>query len=141
MSEHRQALLEPGEWRPLPTASWLTKPFWDAAAEGKLVVQRCADCGQFIFRPQYACTTCLSTNVAWVESSAQGTVHSFSVVKRPAFPELPDVYVVVVVEMAEGWYMMSNLINCPESAARIGMTVRIAFRDCGGMSLPFVEPV
>lgn len=135
-----EAMLVPGVWRPLPTASWLTKPFWDAAKHGKLIVQRCTDCQRFVFRPQYACIGCLSTNLDWTESSGTGSVNSYSVVSRPAYPELPVPYAVVTVELDEGWFMMSNLIGCKVNDVQIGMRVRATFRDCGGMSLPFVEP-
>jgi uncharacterized protein len=121
-------------------ASWLTEPFWDAAKQGQLIVQRCRECGLYVFRPQYACTRCLSTALEWEVSSGTGSVHSFSIVKRPAYPELPVPYAVVVVEIDEGWFMMSNLINCTVDDVRIDMRVRVAFRDCGGMTLPFVEP-
>lgn len=121
-------------------ASWLTEPFWDAAEQGRLIVQRCRQCGLYVFRPQYACTRCLSTDLEWVASSGTGSVHSFSIVTRPAYPELPVPYAVVVVEIDEGWFMMSNLINGTVDDVRIDRRVRVAFRDCGGMTLPFVEP-
>jgi uncharacterized protein len=139
-AEGSDALLVPGGWRPLPTPSWLTAPFWAAAGEGRLIVQRCTECAAYVFRPQYACTRCLSTDLEWVDSSGTGTLHSFSIVKRPAYPELPEPYVVIVVQMDEGWSMMSNLIDCSVADVRIGMALRVAFRDVGGMSLPFMGP-
>jgi uncharacterized protein len=132
--------LEAGDWRPAVAVTWLTKPFWDAAAEGRLVVQRCAECGLHVFRPQIACTRCLSTSLEWTEATGRGVVNSFSIVRRPAYPELPSVYAVVAAEMEEGWYMMSNLIHCHDADVRIGMQVQTCFVEISGTSLPFVEP-
>jgi hypothetical protein len=133
-------MLVAGAWRPVPVPTWLTEPFWQAAREGRLLVQRCAACGTYVFRPQYACTTCLSTELEWEQSAGTGTLHSFSVVRRPAYPELPVPYVVVNVEMDEGWFMMSNLIGCTVDEVAIGLRVAVSFQECNGLSLPFVRP-
>ena len=76
-------MLLPTPGRPLPEPSWLTRPFWDAAAEGRLIVQQCLDCRSYIFRPEAACKKCLSENWNWTESTGTGTVHSFSIIMRP----------------------------------------------------------
>ena len=34
---------------PAPTVYPDAKPFWDAAAEGRLLVKRCRDCGEHLF--------------------------------------------------------------------------------------------
>ena len=134
------ALLEPGAWRPVPEPSWLSEPFWEAAAGGRLVVQRCDDCGAYVFRPEFACTTCFSERLTWTEATGRGTVHSYSTVWRAAFPELEAPYVVVSVEMAEGWYMMSNLVGCTLDDVRIDLPVRVRFVEYDRRHLPFVEP-
>ena len=42
-------------------------------APGVLRVQRCADCGAFVFIPQPVCTSCFGDDLAWVETSGRGT--------------------------------------------------------------------
>ena len=37
---------------PAPSVSAETKPYWDAAAKGKLLVKKCAACGQFHHYPR-----------------------------------------------------------------------------------------
>lgn len=133
-------ILEPGSWRPSVTPTWLTQPFWEAARLGRLIVQRCEPCHTYVFRPQYACTRCTSTELRWVEASGHGVLNSFSVVRRPAYPDLPQVYVVVVVEMEEGWSMMSNLVGCDVESVHIGQEVHAEFFDFDGVSLPFMVP-
>lgn len=103
-------------------------------------MQRCTDCGLYIFRPQFACTNCLSTSLEWRESTGNGVINSYSIVRRPAYPDLPEIYAVVAVEMQEGWYMMSNLIDCDIGDVRIGLRVAVKFVEVGGTTLPFVVP-
>ena len=134
------AHLEAGNWRPLPSPTWLSRPFWDACAEGRLIVQQCKECGKHIFRPQFACTQCFSTDLHWVQASGKGFLHSYSTVRRPAFPELPSIYVVAAVRMEEDWFMMSNLIDCSVDEVRVEMPLEVAFKSFGELTLPFVKP-
>ena len=68
---------------PLPRPTALSAPHWDGCREGRLMVQRCGDCGACVFIPQHCCTACLSPALDWVQSSGKGTVYSFTVVHRP----------------------------------------------------------
>jgi hypothetical protein len=63
--------------------SWLTKPFWDAAANSRLVFPRCSACLASFFSPQIACPSCLSEAWAWETSSGRGVIHSAATVHRP----------------------------------------------------------
>lgn len=126
--------------RPLPRQSWLTAPFWAATARGELLVQRCDDCGKYVFRPEFACTSCLSERLTWSRSTGRGTLHSFSVVHRAPTPAFTTPYIVACVEMDEGWYMMSNLIDCSPEKAAIGMRLRAKFVSHGDIALPFMTP-
>jgi uncharacterized OB-fold protein len=115
--------------RPLPEGDPALAPFFAAAKERRLVVQRCARCGTLRFPPRELCTSCLSTEVEWADVSGRGEIFSFNVmhqVYHPAFAtEVP--YAVVVVKLAEGPKMISNLVDCPVDAIRIGMPVEVVF--------------
>jgi hypothetical protein len=132
--------LTAGSWRPLPEPSWLTAPFWDAAAKGVVRIQRCDDCGTYVFRPEAFCTSCFSESLTWTDVSGDGAIHSYSIVRRGAYPELPPVYAVVSVAMAEGWFMMSNLIDANVSDVKIDLPVRVRHVTYGELHLPFVVP-
>jgi uncharacterized protein len=132
--------LRAGAWRPLPEPSWLTAPFWDAAAQGRVRIQCCDDCETYVFRPEAFCTSCFSASLTWTDVSGHGVIHSFSVVRRGAYPELPPVYAVVSIAMAEGWFMMSNLIDANVSDVKIDLPVRISHVPFGQLYLPFVVP-
>ena len=115
--------------RPLPEGDRALAPFFAAAKERRLVVQRCARCGTLRFPPRELCTSCLSTEIEWADVSGRGEIFSFNVmhqVYHPAFAaEVP--YAVVVVKLAEGPKMISNLVDCPLDAIRIGMPVEVVF--------------
>ena len=45
-------------FRPLPSPSSLTEPFWKAAAEHRLVAQCCDACGRLRHYPRPMCPVC-----------------------------------------------------------------------------------
>lgn len=120
---------EPKVPRPIPEVDPQLAPFFAAAMEHRLVVQRCAECGSHRFPPRELCSGCLSTASTWVEVAGRGEIFTYNVmhqVYHPAFAaEVP--YAVVVVRLAEGPKMISNLVDCPLDEIRIGMPVEVVF--------------
>lgn len=126
---------------PLPHPTALSRPHWDACREGKLKVQRCTQCTHYVFIPQPCCTQCQSTQLEWVESSGRGKVYSFSVVHRAPRPAFEVPYIVVVIELEEGWHMLSNLLECPADAVAIDLPVRVSFQSITPeITLPYFVP-
>jgi uncharacterized OB-fold protein len=122
--------------------SELTRPFWDAARERRLLVQRCTKCGKTFFRPEIACPHCLSQNWTWIESSGRGTLYSFSLVHRPPTKAFKAPFIFAAVDVEEGWSMFSNLIDLEETEARIGMALQVAFHPLAdGLHVPVFKPV
>ena len=95
----------------LPEPSPMTQPFWDGCAVGELRVQGCKRCGHRQFYPRIVCTACGGDALQWNPVSGQGTLRSYSVVRRPVTEayaaQVP--YVIVVVALAEGPTLMSQL--------------------------------
>jgi uncharacterized OB-fold protein len=126
---------------PLPQPTELSRPHWDGCREGVLRVQRCDDCGEFVFIPKPVCGGCLGTNLSWVESSGRGTLYSYTVVHRPQQPTFEVPYTVAIVELEEGWHMLSNLIGVEPEAVTIGMPVEVTFeRMSDEITLPYFRP-
>ena len=126
---------------PLPRAWSLTQPHWDGCKRGELMVQRCEDCGRHVFIPQYACTSCLSEHLEWVPSSGRGTVYSYTTVHRPQQPAFETPYVCAIVELDEGWHMLTNLVGLEPDDVRIGMRVEVAFHAVSDeVTLPYFRP-
>ncbi len=124
--------------RPLPVPDGDTKPYWDAAKEHRLVIQRCQDCQHAIFYPRSICPQCMSDRVAWIGATGKGTVYSYTVVHRAPAQFADDApYVVALIDLAEGVRMMSNVVGSPPSSVRIGAAVEVVFDDVtSDISLP-----
>ena len=119
---------------PLPFPE--TMPYWQAAAEGKLLLRRCAACSAFHFYPRVLCPFCFSEGTEWREAAGKGTVYSFSVMRRAAVP-----YVLSYVTLTEGPTMMANIVDCDPDALRIGQPVRVVFKSSdSGQLVPMFTP-
>lgn len=118
------------------------QPVLDAAAEGRLAIQRCAACGHHQFYPRVHCTACGALDPEWVDASGDGEVHTFSVVHRNGMPgwrdEVP--YVVAVIELAEGPRIFTNVVDCDPAEIAVGMPVRVTFVEEGELTLPKFGP-
>ncbi len=90
--------------RPSPQGNALSAPYWEAAAQGRLLLQQCADCGKVRHYPRLLCDGCFSERTQWTPASGRGTVHSWTTCHHAFHPgfaaELP--YVLVTVDLAEG---------------------------------------
>jgi uncharacterized OB-fold protein len=125
----------------LPVPTPLTRPFWDAAAEGRLLLPRCRVCQRHFFRPEVACTHCFATDWQWVQASGRGTLYSHTVVHRAPAPGFEVPFVLAVVELDEGPAMFSNLVHCAPPEIRIGMALRVRFEQvAAAIHLPRFEP-
>lgn len=126
---------------PLPRPTPLSRPHWDGCKERVLRVQRCSECGHFVFIPQPICTRCQAEALEWVGSSGRGTVYSYSVVHRPPRPAFAVPYVVAIVELEEGWHMLTNLVDVVPASVHVGMPVEVAFRPMSdAITLPYFRP-
>ena len=86
---------------PAPAASADTLPWWQAAAEHRLVVQACAACGATRHPPGPRCPCCRSADVEWRDLSGRGAVYSYTVVHQAFVPALGDrlPYVVAAIDL------------------------------------------
>jgi uncharacterized OB-fold protein len=126
---------------PRPVPSPLTKPYWDGCARGELLFQRCGVCGKATHTPAYICAHCTSQALAWEKSAGAGTVYSWTTVWRPQIPAFEVPYVAIIVDVEEGWQMLSNLIGCEVDDVEIGMRVQVEFHPIhGGFQLPYFRP-
>lgn len=124
---------------PVPAVTTETRPYWDAARDGKLLLQRCATCRQVRFYPRALCPACWSDDVQWVEASGRGRVHSFTVIHRPPAPAFAArvPYVVALIDLEEGPRMMANVVGDDARQVAIGDRVRVTFeRRAGDVAVP-----
>lgn len=128
--------------RPVPVPTNVTKPFWDAAKQGKLVLQRCRRCGTWQYWPRPVCMRCISRDLEWKEAAGRGVVYSFTITRLPPEGfEGREPYVLASVDLLEGTRMMAQLLNCPIDRVRIGLPVRVVWEKLTDeISLPQFEP-
>ncbi len=129
--------------RPTPVPDFETQPYWDAAARGELMLQRCSACGTHRHYPRALCPACHAVEHEWVRVSGRGSVFSFTVVRRAPSPAFADriPYVVALIALEEGPHLLSHIVGLAPDAVRIGTPVLVEFEAIGdGMKLPVFRP-
>ncbi len=117
--------------KPLPVTTPWSEPFWQAAREHRLVIQRCRDCDRAILYPKLFCPHCHGSNLDWFEVSGEGEVYSYTIVTaHPPSTFLDSIpYGVAIVRLREGVQMMTNIVGCEPDEVRCGMPVAVHFDD------------
>jgi hypothetical protein len=129
---------------PMPMADVVTLPWWEAAAQHRLVVQRCKSCGHTRLPPAPLCPECRSTDLDWLEVPGRGEVYTYTLVHRPmaADQKLPFVIAVVALADSGGVRMISNVVGCDPAEVRIGMPVELVWEDMSeDLAVPRFRPV
>lgn len=103
----------------------LTKPFWEAAREGRLVMPVCTTCGYLQWPPERVCPQCQNRGLDWQEVPAVGTLWSYAVYHRALDPAFADKvpYVVGLIEIDGADRKMYGLMNNTEDEVEIGARV------------------
>ena len=120
----------PGEQVPLPVLNLDNGPFYEFAKKGELRFQKCSACGAFRHYPRPICPKCMSMEYTWERSTGRGTVYTFTIAHGPTLPcfshKVP--YNVVLVQMEEGVFVVSEVLDCPPEAVKAGMPVEATFQ-------------
>lgn len=130
--------------KPLPLVTPLSRVFYDGCKENKLLYQHCKNCDEVIFFPKEFCPNCMSHNLEWLESKGKGKIYSFTVVYAGAPMEFVDdqPYALAVIEMDEGYRLMSNIVECDFNELRCDMPVEVVFDPVTSeITLPKFRPV
>jgi len=92
---------------------------------GKLGYQHCADCSAAFFYPRVLYPVCGSGALEWRESAGRGTVYATTAVHS----RNRDPRNVVLVDLDEGFRMMSQVEGVPAEEVEIGTRVRFEVRQ------------
>jgi uncharacterized OB-fold protein len=107
----------------------LAAPFWAAAREGRLAMQRCGGCGDLRWPPKPVCATCQrpATPEDWQEIPDRGEIWSFVVYHRAFHPSLDGKlpYNVAYIRLDAGPMFISNVVGTNDLA--IGQRVKARF--------------
>ena len=122
---------------PAPAVTIESKPFWDAAAQGKFLIKRCTACGEAHWYPRALCPFCFSEKTVWEESPGEGVIYSYSVMHRsPSGP-----YAIGYVTLKEGPAVLTNFVDVAPDGLSIGQKVKVKFQPTeNGPPVPVFAP-
>ena len=117
--------------------------YLEHAADGRLVVPECRDCGESHFPPRVVCPYCLSSALDLRESAGKGTLYSFSVVHLDYHPTWGErrPYVNALVALDDGPTVFANVVECDPEALSVGDPLTVTFEAVDGTPLPMFRPV
>jgi uncharacterized OB-fold protein len=127
--------------RPAPVLTDDNAVFWDAAADGRLAAQRCADCGALRHPPRPMCPHCHSLEIDVVPLSGRGTLYSYAILHHPQNPAFDYPVFAALVDLEEGIRVVSNLVDVQPSDIEIGMALEVRFEPTAGeRAVPVFAP-
>ncbi len=117
-------------------------PFWDGCKAGLFLLHRCNVCHRHYW-PASRCIEHGNTAMQWVESTGRGQLYTYTVMHRVLSPAFKDKtpYVVGVVQLDEGPFFHSNIVNCEAQQIHVGMRLRYTMiQHQNGLSIPLFQP-
>lgn len=128
-----------------PAADRFTAPYWEAAAQRRLSVPRCADCGTWRMPPGPFCPHCRSQAMDWPTLDPWGEVHSYTIITRALLPgmedSLPYVPATVTLPQAGGIRLIAPLVDVPIRSIAIGRRATLRFHHrADGAAIPCFVP-
>jgi uncharacterized OB-fold protein len=100
---------------------------------GELAYQFSLDANVAVFYPRVICPLTGSKNLQWRISKGIGTVHATTVV----YPQKGDPYNVALIDLDEGFRMMSRVEDVEPLEVHIGMRVRFRVHAAEGDEAPY----
>lgn len=104
----------------------MTRPFWDGARQGRLILQLCERCRRFQFYPRPFCIACQSDDIGWVPAPGLGSVYTVTTSHLKVVEHLDPPYQVALVTLDEGPRLLTNIVGEP---ARIDDRVAVEWRS------------
>jgi uncharacterized OB-fold protein len=117
-----------------------SQPYWEGTQAGELRYQRCNSCEQPNFPPTENCRNCVSTDLRWEVSSGTGTLYSWTAVWRPVTPAFEVPYAPAIIDVAEGFRLVSNLVEVDIEQLEIDMPLVAVFHPIDDRSLLYFKP-
>src|SRR5262249_3666601 len=112
---------------PTGAQSAAAAPYWEGCRHGELRYQQCATCGSISRQPARACAVCGGRELDWKPSAGRGRLYSWTVVWRPQHPSFEVPYAPAVVELDEGFWILTAIVGCDHTELRVDMPVVIEF--------------
>lgn len=121
-------------------ASQVADEFWSRARDGRLQLQRCRECGSWVWYPRPWCPRCDGDDLGWQTCTGLGRVYTFTVVRRPPKgSEASAPPVLAYVELDEGPRLLTFVRGVAPEHVHVGMPVR-AVCGAGSAASLWFEP-
>jgi uncharacterized OB-fold protein len=120
----------------------LDAPFWAGCLRSEFLVQRCGGCDR-AYWPASSCVDHGAAQMRWEPASGLGIVHTWTVFHHAYDADLVAKvpYVVAVIELAEGPFFHSDLVECELATVLVGLPVAVVFDPVRpGLVLPRFRP-
>ncbi len=115
-----------------PLTDDFSQPYWDAARQGTLLIQRCRTCRRYQFYPRAHCAHCFADDPEWTPASGRGRIHTWTVIRRTPNAEFAAdcPYVLAIIELDEGPRMTARIVGESDGIA-CDRRVRAVFARAG----------
>ena len=126
--------------KPVPLPDELTLPFWEAARQHRLKIQRCRQCGYYNHPPKPLCDGCGSEELGFEAVSGKGAIYSYTVMRQRNVKgfeaEVPYLNVIVELDEQPMLFMITNLLGAGLEDAKIGQRVEVTYEERDEVTLP-----
>lgn len=110
----------------------------------RLLINRCDDCGTWIYPHRPMCPKCLSWQVTPTQVSGAGRLYMYTFLMQSRDPDKPllEPMQVAAIELTEqpGLRYLSRVVNCAADALVHDMPVKLTWIEEQGRSWPAFEP-
>ena len=118
--------------KPSPVPDELSKPFWDACNEDRLVVQNCTECDRMQHPPRGTCVKCgAADHLEWQPVSGRGRINGYCVQHDSRIGSLKEEqpFNLAIIELADHpeIKMFSHLPGTPVGDVPVGADVQVEF--------------
>ncbi len=127
---------------PAPVPSLFSAPYWEGCAREELRFLRCSRCHLAIADAARICWRCHSRELQWEQSRGRGRLYSWTIVWRPQMPVFEVPYAVAIVELDEGFSVVSTIIGCTPDELFEGLVLAVEFHPISDtQKLPYFRPI
>src|SRR5687768_8200972 len=117
----------------VPVPDELSKPFWDAVNEKRLIVQNCTACNTLQYPPRPKCQDCGSESLEWKETDGKGHILAWAVIEDSHLPvfaqDQPTNIAIVTLDEDPRINFFSNLPGVPVRDVPTGAAVEVMFEE------------
>ena len=118
----------------IPVPDELSKPFWDAVNEKRLVLQNCTACNKLQYPPRPACADCTSADhLEWKEVEGKGHISTSIVIEDGRLdrrmPDQPYNLALITLDQDPGINFYANLPGTPAYEVPVGAAVEVMFEE------------